>query len=431
MKQLAIVAPQFVPCSYPPAHRVRLFANHLREFGWNPAVLCVDHAYMEEPADPDFCQMVPRWLETIKVKALSPRWTRRLGIGDLGIRCYPYMLRRTRKLCRERRIDCLLIPGPPWHTFLVGPRIKREFGIPYVLDYIDPWVSSWGEGASWFSKAFWYRQMARLLEPRAVRHADHIVAVSDGTNDGVRARYPAIPAERFTGIPYGGEPGDFESLRQHPRGNPFWDREDGMFHLVYVGAMLPRAYDTLRALFQACIELRRDEPTLYSRLRLHFFGTTYNPQPSRGLVLPVAEEMGLADVVSEHPRRVPYLDAMNLLCQADAILGLGTTEKHYTASKIFPCILARRPLLAMYHEASTVVGFVRQAGLGDVITYTDESPVSSLVPAIRVRLAELVGRRRAEMPRLDLGAFGGLTAQAMTARLAAVLDQSVGGAACS
>lgn len=423
MRRVLIIAPQFVPCSYPPAIRVRFFAQHLESFGWKPVVLCVEHACMEEPADPEFTKTIPESLEIIRVPALSPRWTRRVGIGDLGIRCFPYMLRRARQLCRERRIDALLIPGPPWHTFLVGPRIQREFGVSYVLDYIDPWVSSWGQGAPPWSKAFWYRQMAKALEPGAVRHADHIIAVSEGTNEGVRERFPEIPRERFTAIPYGGEPSDFEYLRRHPRPHGFWDPADGRFHVVYVGAMLPKAYDTLRALFSACLSLRQSHPELFARLRLHFIGTTYDPHPKQGLVEPVAAAIGLGEIVQEHPGRIPYLDACNVLCQADALVGLGTSERHYTASKIFPCILARRPLLAMYHEASTVVEFVRRSGAGEVITYSDEEPVGQHVSRIHDRLVALLEGRSASLAAPHTAAFDDMTARAMTARLAAVLDR--------
>lgn len=423
MKTVAVVAPQFVPCSYPPAHRVRFFTNHLEDFGWRSVVLCVEERYMEEPADQEFTKMIPEDLEVIQVRALSPRWTRKIGIGDLGIRCFPYMLGRVRQLCRERAIDVLFIPGPPWHTFLVGPKIKREFGLPFVIDYIDPWVSSWGEGDPPWKKAFWYRQMAKLLEPAAVRQVDHIVAVSEGTNDGVRCRYPFLQPEQFTAIPYGGEPGDFEHLKNNPRPNPYWDKDDGNFHLSYVGAMLPKAFGTLRALFAALVRIREQSPGMYQRLRLHFFGTTYDPNPKKGLVLPVAQEMGVADIVSEHPKRIPYLDANSILCQSDALIGLGTSEAHYTASKIFPCILAQRPLLAAYHEASSVVDILRTAGVGGLITYSDAAPVETKVDEIQAKLTELVEAQGQAQAPLDLSAFEGLTARKMAADLAAVFDR--------
>jgi hypothetical protein len=422
MKTVAIVAPQFAPCSYPPAIRVRFFTNHMKQFGWHPIVLTVEPQYMEEPRDWEFSRMIPDDLDMVRVRALPPKWTRKLGVGDLGIRCFPYMVRELRQLCRQRHIDALFIPGPPWHTFMVGPKIKREFGIPYVIDYIDPWVSSWGDGEPIWKKAFWYRQMAILLEPFAVRHVDHVTAVSEGTNNGVRSRYPFMPSDMFTAIPYGGEPADFEYLKNNPRPNSYWDKDESNFHVCYVGAMLPKAYDTLRALFSALIQIREQNPALYSRFRFHFIGTTYDPDPKRGLVMPVAKEMGLEGIVTEHPKRIPYLEAMNVLCQSDALVAMGTSERHYTASKIFPCILAKRPLLAIYHEDSSVVAIMRKAKVGELVTYSDRGPVLTKISEIREKLTDIAMNPDGG-PALDLSHFEDLTARKMTSKLACILEQ--------
>jgi len=347
MKTVAIIAPQFIPCSYPPTQRVIFFANHLENMGWKPVVFCVKQEYMEEPPDWEFMKIVPDDLEVIKIKALPAFWTRKIGIGDIGIRCFIYMLKAVRKLCRQRKIDLLFIPGPPWYTFLIGPIIKREFGIPYVMDYIDPWISSMGEGYSVWTKAYWYRKVAILLEPGAIRNVDHVISVSEGTNDGVMKWNSCLKPEQCTAIPYGGEPADFEYLKLNPRPNPYWDSKDGNFHMVYVGAMFPRAFGNLRTLFSAILKLQSENHDVIKNFRIHFFGTTYEPNPRRGLVIPVAEEMGVEKYVTEHPKRVPYLDAANILCQADAIFCMGTSERHYTASKIFPCLLSGTPLFSV------------------------------------------------------------------------------------
>ena len=49
--------------------------------------------------------------------------------------------------------------------------------------------------------------------------------------------------------------------------------------------------------------------------------------------------------------RLDYLDALSVLTHASGILLLGSSERHYTASKLYPALLARRPLLALFHEA--------------------------------------------------------------------------------
>jgi hypothetical protein len=46
---------------------------------------------------------------------------------------------------------------------------------------------------------------------------------------------------------------------------------------------------------------------------------------------------------------------MQILLDSHALLVLGSESAHYTASKIFPYILANRPLLAVFHEESSVV----------------------------------------------------------------------------
>lgn len=426
MNRVLIVAPSFTPSSYPPTHRVRFFARHLPEFGWEPEIVSVEPSVMGEPADPDIHRLVPDWLRVTRSGAFPLSLTRRVGLGDLGYRSLLPMRRVLARVVEERRPDIAFIPGPPWPAYLHGPWLRKRYGIPYVIDYIDPWVNAMGADGRWWTKAFWYRQLALKLEPKVVRHASHFVAVSDGTNEGVRARYPWLPAERFTGIPYGFEASDFDALRSTGRANAYWDAGDGNIHLVYVGAMLPKGYETLRALFGGLRILRDDAPELFAKLRLHFFGTTYDPNVREGLVLPIAREMGLASQVTEHAARVPYLDALNILCSADVILGLGSSERHYTASKIFPNILARRPMLAIYHEASTVCDIVREARAGELVTYSDEAPAEQHAAEIAAALTRLVTGGTYSPEQVRWEHFEEYSAKNMTRRLASIFDRVAG-----
>src|SRR5690349_4167976 len=46
-RRVLIVAPHFVPSNLASVHRSRLFALHLREFGWEPIIVTVDHRWYE------------------------------------------------------------------------------------------------------------------------------------------------------------------------------------------------------------------------------------------------------------------------------------------------------------------------------------------------------------------------------------------------
>jgi len=390
MKTVLIIAPQFAPSSYPPAQRIRLFTNHLEEFGWRAIVLSVEPRYLEETPDWEFVKLLNPNLEVIRSKALPYQWTRKIGIGDLGIRSLYHQRKMAARICRERRIDLLFISGPPWHTFLIGQAIKKRFNIPYVLDYIDPWVSAAGENAKPWRKAHWFRKMAVWLEPKAASMASRIVTVSDGTNESIQKRYPFLTKDHFATIPYGGEKSDIDFVKKNPMDPGIFHKGEGQFNIVYMGTMLPRAYDTLRALFNSVLLIRQERPDLYKSMRFYFIGTTYETEPKKLLVMPTAEEIGVQEVVKEYPKRIPYLETNTLLIRSDAILALGSSEPHYTASKIYPCIYAERPLLAIYHEESSVSQVMKEAEAGEIITFSENQPVMLKTEAIKKAIIQIM-----------------------------------------
>ena len=59
--------------------------------------------------------------------------------------------------------------------------------------------------------------------------------------------------------------------------------------------------------------------------------------------------------MTEHPQRVSYIDVLSHLVQAAAILVIGSTEPHYSPSKIYQSVEARRPIFALLHKASTAI----------------------------------------------------------------------------
>ena len=83
------------------------------------------------------------------------------------------------------------------------------------------------------------------------------------------------------------------------------------------------------------------------------------------------------------------MDALRALTLADGLLALGSVDRHYTASKIFNCVLARRPMLTVFHDASPVVSFVRASGAGELVSYDDANRAEFEQAWPPVRLAEI------------------------------------------
>jgi hypothetical protein len=430
-KTVLIVGADFTPSSYPPALRIRFFAQHLREFGWEPIILATDPRYYEWSVDPENEKLLPADLEVIRTRALPARLTRKIGVGDLGSRSLWYHWRALSQLCRQRKVDLIFIPVPPNPTMVLGRLAYARFGIPYVIDYIDPVVSDyyWKLPRSQRPPKYAMAQaLARLMEPFALKHVSQLVGVDTSYTAGAFARYKWLAGVEATGIPYGGEPADFQYLREHPRPNRFFDKNDGRLHVSYVGRGGVDILPALRAVFQAIKLGLQRAPEIFKRLRLHFVGTTYAPDAAgQYQMLPAAKDAGIESLVDEHPGRVPYLEAIQILLDSHALLVLGSDSAHYTASKIFPYILANRPLLAVFHDESSVVRILHETQAAHVITFGNGCSPGEKTEEIAELLQQTLSLLRGSRPPIRWEAFDPYTARAMTSRLAQVFDKAFAG----
>lgn len=429
LKTVLIVAPDFTPSSYPPALRARFFAQHLPEFGWNPIVLTTEPRNYEWTVDPENERLLDPSLEVIRTGALPLRWTRKLGFGDLGLRTLWHHWRALSRVCRQRRVDLVLISVPPNTPIVLGRLAHARFGIPYILDYNDPILTDYYwklPRAKRPPKWALVYAMYRILEPFALKRVDQLVGVADSYMAGLFANYEWLQGMKATPIPFGVEPRDFEYVRRNPRQNPVFNRNDEYFHISHVGSGGPGMTNVLRALFQAIQLGRQSTPDLFGRVRMHFVGTTYAPK-AEGLyqVLPVAREAGVDDIVEERPGRVQHLDAIQILLDSDALVVVGSEAPHYTASKIFPYILAAKPLLAIFHEESSAVKLLRETCAGNAVTFGTGRPPLTVVGEIGTALQELLRLPTGWRPPTNWEKFEPYTARAVTARLAEAFDRTV------
>jgi hypothetical protein len=109
----------------------------------------------------------------------------------------------------------------------------------------------------------------------------------------------------------------------------------------------------LNQLFGAFKRYEEQHPGRAARFHFHFFGTSYVPR-GKGVpsVLPVAAEHGLEACVTEIPHRLGHLESLSLLLQADALLLLGSSDRAYSPSKIYPYYLSGKPILSViFHDS--------------------------------------------------------------------------------
>jgi hypothetical protein len=177
-----------------------------------------------------------------------------------------------------------------------------------------------------------------------------------------------------------------------------------------------------RAMFGALARGLEERPDLFDRVRLHLVGTHYARGDDGAKTFePIADELGLQGRVREYPQRVPYFTALELLRQADMLLVPGSTAAGYTASKLYPYILARRPMLAVFDERSSVVDVLSATKAAEPVTFGARESLEQRTYERWCCILE----RLPFTPPTDWTAFEPYTARAMTKRQVDVFNQVV------
>ena len=416
-KTALIVSPYFLPSNLVGVHRNRMLAANLERFGWHPIVITVDPRDYGEPLDDRLLALVPEGLEVIRVPALSTRLSRAFGIGDVSLRGYFALRRAVGRLLAAGTGDVVFVSILPGYSSLVGAWAKRTWKVPFVLDYQDPWVSEWGASRPAFSKERTAHRIASILERRAMREVDAVTAVSDGTLDSLRSRRLLPGTMPVEILPIGVEPNDHEVAMRI--GRSAIARTEGRREIVFLGSMSDAMLESVRTLFESLAAVRskgRD-------VRVNLIGVSGQPAGRDSLGLAnLARSMGIAECVNVLPARIGYLDALRTMQDADMLLLLGTRYSHYTASKVFPYWLAGKPILGLFHEASTVFKILGDLGGGRLVGYGASGPRAHVGDLARLIEETADGGLAAVPPRQPDG-LRNYTGAATAAAYAALFDR--------
>lgn len=429
MKSVLIISPRFPPINAPDVHRVRQSLPYFREAGWDPHVLAVDPAYVHRNRDELLLETIPSDVRIDRISALPEKWTRLLGVGSLGLRSLGFYFRAGSRILGQKEIDLIYFSTTAFPVMILGRYWKYRYDIPYVIDMQDPWRLDYflNEPTNKRPPKFWGAYgMHRILEPVAMNGVEKIISVSRGYCDLLTDRYESISPSDCTVIPFGTATTDFDVLDEAQLSNPFFDSSEGRINVVYVGRGGEDMTTSARGLFKAFARGLSDGPELFDKIHMFFVGTSY-AKAGKGVktFAPLANSHGVADYVTEKPARVGYFQALNLMCQADMLTILGSDDPNYTASKLYPYILSRTPLLAIFNQRSSVVDILRATRAGRVVSFSQGATETDLAADILQEWQSLL-RRLPYTPEVDWKAFEPYTAQAMTRRQVRVFNDALG-----
>jgi hypothetical protein len=360
-------------------HRIRMSLPYFKDEGWDAEVVYVDQKYVEGFHDSLLMETLPEFLNTHYVRALPTWLTRKFGLGSLSIRSLLFYLIKVNILLKKDKYDLIFFSTTMFHVGVLGSYWKWRFKVPFVIDLQDPWRNDYyiDKPKSTRPPKFWISyQLLKWTEYLAIPHCDGVISVSEGYLSEIKRRYPSVRCVPMRVIPFGVSTIDFRLIETKCiNGFPFTHCKGEVVNVVYVGAITPAFIPIIRAFFH---ELKA-YPSRLPYYHFYFLGTSYSVFQSVPLVGHLAEEMGIAEFVTEQTERLSYFESLATMKQADILFIPGSIDEDYNASKVYNAILSATPIFSIFNSKSDVKKIIDLSGSGIVVGFDNVAELPNLV----------------------------------------------------
>lgn len=348
MKNVLVIVYYFPPMGGSGVQRPLKFVKYLREFGWNPIVLCPEpgayHVFddslqkeLEEMnvevhkvegrtplhAAGDRKVIFPKWVENLLRKISTFFW---LPDNKKGWIKTGFL--KAGELIKSKKIDVIFASAPPYSNLILAKKIKESFNVPVVMDLRDDWL----ESHLIKYPSFWHYSKMKAIEKETLSIADQLVTINNVISESIDKR--AVNAKKTKVITQGFDSDDFDSVieKSHNYGKltflysgTFYPESGPEVFLKAMSAFLdqnPKYHEQIQLQFQGVLGVR--ERALFKKYTLDNFIQDFG-------FLPHSEAV-------QNLKKADILWLNNAHSKNSAMLSLGKTYE-YMASK--------KPILAM------------------------------------------------------------------------------------
>jgi hypothetical protein len=344
MPKVLLLTYHFPPSAASGSFRLLGFARHLPALGWK-VIVVAPPSLPWEPVDSALAARIPP--ETSIVHVPYPmhlpkvlRWAIPYGLW------WPYARTAAAKAVVLHRPNVVLTSGPPHFTHLLGRFVQKTYGLPWVADFRDPWVTTEGfrgptrPAERW--ELYWERQVMRC--------ADAILANAPGALALFRSAYPAF-AGKTSCLTNGFDP---ESFPERPA-SPAGERE-GPVRILHAGELY--AGRDPRPLLDAIAGIPAGSVPPF---RLEFLGrTTYEKDAD----LPAEARLRGIESLVLCRGQVGYRQSLAEMCGADVLLLMDSPgRKVGVPAKLYEYIGAGRSILLTGEEEGDSAAILRDSGM--------------------------------------------------------------------
>ena len=264
------------------------------------------------------------------------------------------------KYLKEHPVDVIVTTGPPQSMHLIGQRLAKATGIPWIPDFRDPWTKMYYLKHLPLTKCTWRR--LEKMEQSVIDEASAVLTVTPL----VQEFYAAKTKTPVAMITNGFDEEDFADEAQ----------PDGFFNVTHTGLFAKDGNPLV--LWKVLGEMASREPAFREKLRLRLAGKT-DPE-----VLRAVADAGLAENVVNLGYCV-HADAVREQKSATILILPLRHDPDYRIilpGKLFEYLASRRPMLGIGQSDGAMARIVADCAAGKVCDWEDEAGMRRFIEGV-------------------------------------------------
>ncbi len=399
MKRVLVISYYWPPTGGSGVQRWVKFAKYLPQEGWQPVIYTPENPE-QLAVDETLASEIPAEAEIIRTRIVEPyelykKFLRKSGHSREAVEVNPVnaqdksflqkaamwvrgnffrpdprclwirpSVKFLKKYLEEHPVDLIVSTGPPQSMHIIGMKLARETGLPWIADFRDPWT-----------KIFYFKHLAmtratgrwhKRMEKKVLDEATAVVAVSPL----VQQEFQAMTQTSVELITNGFDECDFED---GDKGRSAAGGPDKDFVITHTGLFAADGNPTV--LWEVLAEKCSKDPGFKKLLKIKLIGKTDIQ------ITGAIGQAGLAENLIDlgyqpHSRAIAEQQKASLL-----ILPL-RKEPEYKAvlpGKLFEYLASWRPVLGIGQPDGAMSMILNQTKTGVVLDWNDRASLTRFI----------------------------------------------------